>query len=251
VTSPAAPTGLGVRLGSALVSMATAFVLLGASILPFLTPAWIHFEQDRAGAAALTGLGPSFLYGVTDAIVHDLVLGGDFRVSVPIDGTYAPRQPVYLSEPDIAHMRDVRGVFGGFGLLALVGLGVLANAGRRARTADARRRTWTVIRRGASSLAVLMAVLGILAIGAFDAVFEVFHRLFFAPGTYTFDPATDHLVQLFPVAFWSETAPAFGAFVVMLSLAAAWLARRQAARAPADPMASAALPAAVPGSSAS
>jgi uncharacterized membrane protein len=38
----------------------------------------------------------------------------------------------------------------------------------------------------------------------------MFHRLFFAGGSYTFDPTTDRLVQLFPFAFWDETAMVLG-----------------------------------------
>ena len=61
-----------------------------------------------------------------------------------------------------------------------------------------------------------------LVIGAFafDAVFELFHRLFFAGGTYTFDARTDRLVQLFPDQFWFETSLALGALMVLLCLVA-------------------------------
>jgi integral membrane protein (TIGR01906 family) len=62
---------------------------------------------------------------------------------------------------------------------------------------------------------------------AFDAAFEVFHRLFFAGGTYLFDPRTDRLVQLFPETFWSETATAVGAVILVLALGTAWFAGRR------------------------
>ena len=55
-----------------------------------------------------------------------------------------------------------------------------------------------------------------IAFFAFDAAFEVFHRLFFAGGSYTFDPRTDRLVQLFPFAFWSETTMAVGAVIIAI-----------------------------------
>jgi len=66
---------------------------------------------------------------------------------------------------------------------------------------------------------------------AFDAAFEVFHRLFFAGGTYLFDPATDRLVQLFPFKFWDETTMAVGAVIVAISLLVAFVAGRRARRA--------------------
>ena len=63
-----------------------------------------------------------------------------------------------------------------------------------------------------------MVVLGVVSLVAFDALFEVFHRIFFAGGTYLFDPRTERLVQLFPDQFWSETSIVLG--IVLLGLAA-------------------------------
>ena len=68
-----------------------------------------------------------------------------------------------------------------------------------------------------------------MSVVAFDQAFEVFHELFFAGGTYTFDPATDRLVQLFPIQFWEETTLALGIVLVILgSLCAWWGLSRQA-----------------------
>ncbi len=64
---------------------------------------------------------------------------------------------------------------------------------------------------------------------AFDALFETFHQLFFAGGSYTFDPATDRLVQLFPFRFWQETAIAVGAVCIALAIAVAGIATRRLA----------------------
>ena len=67
---------------------------------------------------------------------------------------------------------------------------------------------------GALGLIVALLVLGgIVSFVAFDALFEIFHQIFFAGGSYTFDPATERLVQLFPFQFWQETAIVVGAVV--------------------------------------
>ncbi len=84
------------------------------------------------------------------------------------------------------------------------------------------------MRRWLAGLAVGVVVAGIIAFFAFDAVFETFHRLFFAGGSYTFDPGTDRLVQLFPFEFWSETTMAVGAVIIVLALIVALLAGRRA-----------------------
>jgi integral membrane protein (TIGR01906 family) len=209
------------RAAGILTAMATAVVITAIAILPFLTPAWVSFEQARTGVPQLTGFTPDQLRSATDAILSDLVFGPpDFDVAV--GGT-----PV-LNEREQAHMRDVRGVFAGFGLVA-----ALAAIGLVAAVAFARRlghseRAWAAVRNGARGLAIGVVIAGAIAFFAFDAAFELFHRLFFAGGSYTFDPGTDRLVQLFPFTFWSETTMAVGAVIVVLSLVVATLAGRRA-----------------------
>ena len=218
--------------GSWLIGASTAIVILGASIAPFLAPPVVRFEQDRAQVRAWTGYDAAELDTVTGALLGDLVLWrGDFDVAV--DGIPA------LGEAERSHMRDVRSVFAGFWLAVLGGVAVLALVARRSRgDVAARAAAWRAIGAGARTLAVLIAVVGVFSLVAFDAAFELFHRLFFS-GNYTFDPATDKLVQLFPMAFWSEVAMAVGATVIVMSIAVAWLAGRRASGASAASPASA------------
>ena len=212
-----------------LIAASTALVILGASILPFLSDAYILNEQERVGAERLTGYDVYTLQAVTKATVHDLLLGGDFT---RIDSSGAPA----LSERERAHMRDVRGVFQGFFILVGGSVVVLAWAFRRARTPDARGATWRAVARGARGLVVVLAAAGVFAVFAFDAAFEVFHSLFFSAGSYTFDPRTDRLVQLFPEQFWSETAIAVGVVSIAAALLTAWQAGRRAASAAPAPV---------------
>ena len=112
-------------------------------------------------------------------------------------------------------MRDVRGVFAGFFLiaaLAAVGLVVLIAGARRMGHPE---RAWSAIRAGMRGLIVAIVVAGVVAAVAFDQLFELFHTLFFPAGSFTFDPRTDRLVQLFPFTFWSETTIVLGAVIVV------------------------------------
>jgi integral membrane protein (TIGR01906 family) len=208
------------RLGGWLIASATAIVILAASIAPLLAPAYIRVEQDRSGVGALTGYGPAQLDAIAASLISDLVLWqGDFAVTV--DGA-----PV-LDERERAHMRDVRGVFAGFFALALVAAVTLVAAGRRAKGTEARFALWRGIAAGARGLAIGLMVVGVVAILAFDAAFELFHRLFFSAGSYTFDPASDRLVQLFPERFWSETSIVVGMVALVVALVMFWQARRR------------------------
>jgi integral membrane protein (TIGR01906 family) len=218
-----APAIWWVRAGGVLASLATALVILAATMLPFFSSAWTDFEQDRAGAAALTGYAPADVHAATDSIVHDLLFGGAFDVRVG--------GATVLDPAEQSHMRDVRGVFAGFALAALASLIGLAVVAWRVRSPATRATAWSAVRRGAGSLATLLVVLGVVAVVAFDAAFELFHRILFPSGNFDFDPRTEKLVQLFPEQFWSETALTYGAVAIAISLAVAWYARRRGAAA--------------------
>jgi len=213
--------GIAARLGHGLVAAAAALAILGASILPFLSPVYVRFEQDRTSVSEITGFPPRILDDVTGSILGDLVLWqGDF-------GAQVNRFPI-LDERERQHMRDVRGVFAGLEVMLVAAVVVLVVAFRRARDPKARAATWRAVAGGARALAIVVAVAGVFALFAFDAAFEVFHRLFFSAGSYSFDPLTDRLVQLFPESFWSETAIALGIVLLGASILTAWLAGRRA-----------------------
>jgi integral membrane protein (TIGR01906 family) len=210
------------------IALATAITIVALAIPLFLNPAWVGFEQGRSQAAAWTGFSEADLRTATDSILADLVVGPpDFDVDVA--GT-----PV-LEERERAHMRDVRGVFVGFFVVAGI-LAVVAIAIAVMRRADRRVATWRSVRAGALGLVATLVVAGVVALVAFDALFEVFHRLLFAGGSYTFDPRTDRLVQLFPFQFRQETAIAVGVVAIVVALIVAAVAgRRLAAAASPDP----------------
>jgi hypothetical protein len=243
------------RIAAIATGLGAAIVVVAIAILPFLTPAWVGFEQGRTNAAGLTGYAEPDLRTATNAILHDLVLGPpDFAVEVA-------GRPV-LEERERSHMRDVRGVFAGFGLLAIA-VGALQLMLDRGPILDwfgsteiqveaivsavvavggvlgARRmghpeRAWRAIGAGMRILIAAIVVAGVIATFAFDAAFELFHRLFFPGGSYTFDPRTDRLVQLFPFDFWSETTIVLGGVIVVLALVVAFVAGRLARRASAS-----------------
>ncbi len=207
------------RVADLWIAVATGLAIVALTLPLFLNPVWVAFEQGRAQATAWTGYSEPQLRQATDAILADLVVGPpDF------DGT-VDGQPV-LNVRERAHMQDVRGVFVGFFAAAFVAaVGAVAIAARR--RGDARRGSWRAVRGGAKGLAIALVVGGAFAFVAFDALFETFHRLFFAGGSYSFDPSTERLVQLFPFQFWQETAIAVGAVCIVVAVIVVAVASRR------------------------
>ena len=204
---------------SILVALATPLLIVAAAIVPFLAPPWVAFEQGRAEATAWSGYTTDELNAVTGAILWDLVVGPpDFDVDV--------RGEPVLNERERGHMRDVRMVFLGLWIAAVVSIVVLVVAFER----GDRQAAWRAVRRGAIGLAGAVVALGVVALVAFDVLFEVFHRIFFPAGSYTFDPTTERLVQLFPFQFWQDTALAVGVVILLLSALVAVAAGRRAVR---------------------
>ncbi len=227
------------RLGGILIALATALAILAIVMPLFLNPIWVAFEQGRSEAAAWTGFAEPDLRAVTDSILADLVMGPpDFDATVA--GT-----PV-LDAREQAHMRDVRSVFiGFFALTAITVIGALAVVLRRGHTNRAA--TWRSVRQGALALIIALVLIGGFAVIAFDVVFEVFHEIFFAGGSYTFDPATEKLVQLFPFQFWQETAMLLGVVAIVVAAVVALVAQRRLMRARRAEAAAALEPAAADG----
>lgn len=191
-------------LRRSLLALAAAAVAIGATTAIFLTPPVVHLLLSVSDAHTVLGVEPRVAQTLSDALVGDLLTDGAF--DVPLGD--AP----LLSAGERSHLVDVGNLLR---LVLVAGLGGLILL----TLARARRRTWlrVAIRDGAA-LIVGGALLAAAAFTlAFDATFAFFHGLFFAAGTWTFNPATDRLIQLYPQEFWTLAALLFCLALALLS----------------------------------
>ena len=194
-------------LRRSLLALAAAALAIGATTAIFLTPPVVHLLLSVSDAHTVLGVEPRVAEALSDALVGDLLTGGAF--DAPLGD--AP----LLSAGERSHLVDVGTLLRAVLVAGLGGLLALA-------IARTRRRAWlrVAIRDGA-----VLIVGGALAAAAaftlaFDATFTFFHGLFFAAGTWTFNPATDRLVQLYPEDFWVLAALLFCLALAGISLAA-------------------------------
>lgn len=211
------------RIAAPLVLLATMVVIVAAAVALFFNPLWVAFEQDRTGVPALLGYAPDDVRAATNSILGEFVFGpGTFAVEVNGEAVLNPRER--------GHMGNVRSVVTGFAGVTIVSILVLALA---ARSRPPRTWAWQSVAIGSGLLAGGMVIAGLFVALFFEQAFEFFHRLLFPAGSYTFDPTSERLVQLFPMPFWSETSIALAVVLLALSLAIAALAlRRLLAEAP-------------------
>ncbi len=199
-------------IGSIAVAVATMCAVASVAAVLFLNPIWVGFEQERSDVTGFTGYTPAQVRQVTGSILSDLVFGPP-RFDVAVNG-----QPV-LDERERGHMVDVRNVFYALGLVAAAAWVVLIVAAVVSRGG---RWFWRAVRGGAIVLAAGVVIVGGAFALFFDQAFETMHELFFPAGSFTFNPQTERLVQLFPTQFWMETSVVLALVVLALSLLVAW-----------------------------
>ena len=198
----------------ALLAAAVLTALLALTLLLFLLPPVVHALLDLASAPALLGVDPEAARGLSDQLVGDLLFGGTFDAQLGGE--------VFLSASERSHLVDVGVLFRG---LVLIGAGALALLSLLA----IRRRRWLLqgVRDGAVLLGAGAALVGGAFLFAFDATFTAAHQLLFPAGTWTFNPATDRLVQLYPETFWVAAAIGFCAVLVATAAVGFRVARRR------------------------
>ena len=214
------------RLQRALVFVGTILAVIVLAVLPLLTPWFIHAALDAADAAGRLGLDPATTHELSGRSVEALLLSGSFDFAGPDGGTF-------FDASEQGHLSDARRLLWLFllaGGISIIGIGTLY-----ARTSGSRRADlWHMISRAGAATAVVVVVLGLISVVAFGALFTLFHQVFFPAGNWSFDPATQRLVQLYPFTFWQIAATALAVLVLALSVGA-WLLGRHVVRRAAEP----------------
>ncbi len=98
------------------------------------------------------------------------------------------------------HMADVRRVFIGAEVTAVVSLGTLVLLIRRG-LRRGERTYFLLLRDGAVVAGVAVAAIAFVAAVAFDQAFQLFHEVFFPQGNFLFGPDSN-LLAIYPDAYW-------------------------------------------------
>jgi integral membrane protein (TIGR01906 family) len=214
ITQEAAARPRSWSLARVLLVPATMIVILAVALLILMTPFWTH---PAVGATATSIVTPEQAIKISDLTINELIFGpGTFQFGnggVP-----------YFTPDEAGHMRDVRVVFYGFMVLAIASVGLLAwQLARHPRDPA----VWRSVSRGGIWLVGALIVLGVFAALAFDAAFELFHRIFFPGGNWAF-PVDSLLIRIYPYEFWEWSAAVMGAIGIGAGLVVWRLARRRA-----------------------
>ncbi|HEV2249885.1 MAG TPA: DUF1461 domain-containing protein [Candidatus Limnocylindria bacterium] len=220
------------RWETALVAIAFAVGGLVALALTYAGPATYTDIATHEGFATISfrerdgSLRPmrlAELVGIHDGWIRYVTGRGD-----PPGGTTVPD---FFTRDEQAHMADVRAVFVGFELAAVVAVGIAVIvpllAAKRSRAA-----ALTLVRDGAIAAGAGTALVAAVAATAFDPLFLAFHEVFFPRGNFLFGPGSN-LIAMYPDAYWYGVTLRVGlTFVAVMALIAIALSAtsRQARR---------------------
>lgn len=193
------------------------FALSTAVVAP--GPGFYMFAMNAADSVASSGMSESDArLLVTDSV--DYLHGKDisFDRIITIDGE--PR--VELTEREVTHMSDVRNIFGGIRIIALVSIGVCVLAlalnsfmSKRSQSLKGRASFGKGVLIGSGVWLVVVAPLIVIGYVNFSSAFITMHEMLFTNDLWILDPRTDMLIRLMPTGF-------FVIFAIMI--VSAWIA---------------------------
>ncbi len=154
-------------------------------------------------------------------------LTGDYQgpLSIPVQYKDGSAGPLFNAR-ETAHMADVRDLVRGMfavqiaAIAALLALAVVMLVMWPPRALAAAGLYGAVLTGG------VLAMGGFLALTGFDAAWSQFHVIAFANDFWQLNPRTDHLIQMFPQAFWERATVAVGGAIVVeagIIAAVSWL----------------------------
>jgi integral membrane protein (TIGR01906 family) len=119
---------------------------------------------------------------------------------------------------ETAHLGDVRELFQGVFTIHIVALALALTAATVLLASSPVRAVAQALLYGSLYTAALVAGAGALAGIGFDDTWRQLHVFAFTNDLWELNPATDHLIQMFPRDFWFDITMLLGAFTLLQSL---------------------------------
>lgn len=215
-------------------------VLLITSNIRFLTSDVSYYRHGfrEFNADQATGIPMPQLDSAAAQIVNYFHNDEDqLRVLITVNGN----EESLFNQREIEHMHDVKSlmqlVFHLNTLSLVIVIGYIALTVLWARERSLRRLAWQSLA-GIGLGAVVVGVIGGFALTGFDAAWTEFHEIAFRNNLWQLDPATDHLIQMFPEPFWRQATMIVGgltlgeALLIVLTAAAYLIFARDPKAAP-------------------
>ena len=207
-------------LATAFFILAIPVALIGTNVRFLANEERVYnYSIDQYNAPARTGIARDELVRANKEL-RDYFNSDAKYVSIQVK--QGNREISLFNERETLHLKDVKTVFGFVNVLQEIALvyimvyvvGVFVWARER----PPRSLAIHALSGGLLTIGIIVS-LGLVALSGFDQAFELFHHIAFRNGLWQLDPATDHLIQMFPDGFWFDVTM----FLGILTLAEAAL----------------------------
>ncbi|HSP55727.1 MAG TPA: TIGR01906 family membrane protein [Dehalococcoidia bacterium] len=161
------------------------------------------------GAEQASGIPQAELLRANDTIHDYLVNSRSGALSITVIDQQGQAVSLFNIK-ETAHMADVRDLVGvlflvqALALAGLIALAVVMLAMWPPRALAAAALYGSVLTAG------ILAMAALLSLSGFDAAWSQFHGIAFTNDFWELDPSTDHLIQMFPEAFWFDITMLIG-----------------------------------------
>jgi integral membrane protein (TIGR01906 family) len=198
-------------LATALFILAIPVALIGTNVRFLANEERVYtYSIDQYNAPARTGIARDELVRATKEL-RDYFNNDAKYVSIQVK--QGNRDISLFNERETLHLSDVKTVFRFVNALQEMALvyimlyviGVYVWARER----PLQRLAVNALSGGLLTIGIIVA-LGLVALSGFGQAFEVFHHIAFRNGLWMLDPATDHLIQMFPEGFWFDVTMFLG-----------------------------------------
>ena len=160
------------------------------------------YAYDQYNAPARTGIARDELVRAGEEL-RDYFNSDEKLVSIQV--MQGNREISLFNEKETQHLRDVKSVFlfvDHVQEIALVYImAYVVGVFVWARERPLHRLAVHALTGGLLTIGIIVS-LGLVALSGFDQAFEQFHHIAFSNNLWLLDPATDHLIQMFPEGFW-------------------------------------------------
>ncbi len=177
-------------------------------------PRVYRYAIDEFNAAATTGIARDELIQAS-AEIRDYFNNGQEPLTIEVleDG----RETSLFNAKETLHMKDVKDRFRWvaraheFSLMYVLTYIVVVVLWAR----EVSQRALAVqVAAGSVLCLVALGAIGAVGLAGFDSAWEDFHRLMFSNDFWLLNPATDHLIQIFPPNFWESIVFVVGLMMV-------------------------------------
>lgn len=183
-------------------------IVIISAVQLLTTDQYLGFEYGKASF-------PPDAYGFTKRQRFDLASTDIHYIQAHLPEDTLSREllagrPIYNAR-EVGHMADVRAVFQtilrawqlGFVLLLLLAIALWRSGGLQ--------EVASAVRLGGIFTVAIITGVALLAVLAWQTWFDLFHRLFFAAGSWLFS-YSDALIRLFPIRFWFDATVTISLF---------------------------------------